>query len=144
MPRPQRDDPYYCEVVQCRHCGGVGRVEEDGPPDEPYLPSREVEIDEDEFALFCEMTEEESEAEVARAEKEFFDGVDRMTPLAQYRYWRRYVLTSIMENRRRLRDPKLARIEVIDELWRNSIKRSQQSLLKHRHKLHTGQWPGSA
>jgi hypothetical protein len=110
----------------------------------PYLPSPDIKIDEDDFALFCEMTEEQSEAEVARVEKEFFDGIDRMTPLDQYRYWRRYVLTNIMTSRRRLRDPRLTRIDVIDEMWREGIKRSQKSLLKHRHHLQTGVWPGSA
>lgn len=31
IPQPMPDDPFYCYyVVQCRHCGGVGHVEEDG------------------------------------------------------------------------------------------------------------------
>lgn len=110
----------------------------------PYLPSREIEIDEDEFALFCEMTEEQADAEVARADSDFEAMLARMTPLEEYRYWRRYVLTSIMENRRRLRNPNLARVEIIDQLWRDGIKQSQRSLLKHRHHLHTGIWPGRA
>lgn len=33
VPYPQRDDPYFCMVEQCRNCGGVGRVQEDGPPE---------------------------------------------------------------------------------------------------------------
>lgn len=32
VSRPQRDDPYYAVSEQCRHCGGVGHIEEDGPP----------------------------------------------------------------------------------------------------------------
>lgn len=109
-----------------------------------YLPSRDIEIDEDEFALFCELTEAQADAEVERVERDFFETIDRMTALQQYRYWRRYVLTSILENRRRLRYPTLTRIDVIDDLWRESIKRSQRSLLKHRHHLRTGVWPGTA
>lgn len=110
----------------------------------PYLPSRDIEIDEDEFALFCEMTEEQADAELARANKDFANMLDRMTPLAKYRYWRHFILTSIMENRRRLRNPNLARVEIIDQLWREGIKKSQLSLLKHRHHLQTGVWPGGA
>ena len=110
----------------------------------PYLPSRDIEIDEDDFALFCEMTEEQVEAEGKRVNDDFAAMLNRMTPLQEYRYWRRYILTNIMENRRRLRDPKLARIEIIDQMWRKSIKRSQRSLLKHRQHLRTGIWPGEA
>jgi len=110
----------------------------------PYLPSRDVEIDEDEFALFCEMTEEQVEAEGDRANKDFAAMLDRMTLLEEYRFWRRYILQNIIDNRRRLRNPNLARIEIIDQLWRDGIKKSQHSLLKHRHHLRTGVWPGGA
>lgn len=61
-----------------------------------------------------------------------------------YRFWRRYVLTSILENRRRLRDQNLARIDCVDQMFRDGIKRSQRSLLKHRHHFQTGMWPGEA
>ena len=109
-----------------------------------YLPSRDIEIDEDEFALFCEMTEEQVDVEVDRADKKFSAMLGRMTPLEEYRFWRRYILQNIIDNRRRLRNPNLARIEVIDQLWRDGIKESQRSLLKHRHFLRTGIWPGRA
>jgi|GEM_PF-4006157 len=109
-----------------------------------YLPTPSIEIDQDEFDLFCELTEEQADAAVAREDKKFNDMLDRMTPLEQYRYWRRFILISIIANRRRLRDPSLARIEFIDQLWRDSIKKSQHNLLKHRHHLRTGVWPGAA
>jgi hypothetical protein len=110
----------------------------------PYLPSRDVEIDEAEWDRAMTLSEAQLDTELEVAERRFDAMLKAMTPLQEYRYWRRYVLTSIMENRRRLRDTKLARIDVIDEMWRNGIKRSQRSLLKHRHHLRTGIWPGSA
>lgn len=109
----------------------------------PYLPSRSIEIDEDDFAMFCEMTEEQTEAELKRANDDFAAMLDRMSPLQEYRYWRRYVLTSIMENRRRLRDPKTNHCEIINELWSTGIKKSQHSLLKWRTYRATGTFPGS-
>lgn len=110
----------------------------------PYLPSRGNEIDEAEWDRWMTLIESEAEAEVAAADREFEEFCKAMTPLQSYRYWRRFVLTSIMENRRRLRDPKLARIEFVDQFFRDCIKRSQLSLLKHRHHFQTGQWPGEA
>lgn len=110
----------------------------------PYLPHREPAIDDDEFALFCEMSEQQVDAEMERVNSEFAAMLAKMTPLQEYRYWRRYILTTIMANRRRLRNPSLTQIEFVNQLWRDSIRKSQQSLLKHRHHLHTGVWPGNA
>lgn len=84
------------------------------------------------------------DAENEAVNRQFEEFQNAMTPIQSYRYWRRYILTSIMENRRRLRNPKLARIDVIDQMFRDSIKRSQHSLAKHRHHLRTGIWPGEA
>lgn len=110
----------------------------------PYLPSRESNFDEAEWDRFMELSEAEADREVAAADREYTDFLDAMTPLQSYRYWRRFVLTSIMENRRRLRNPALCQIEIITQMWRDSIKRSQHSLLKHRHHLRTSIWPGEA
>lgn len=110
----------------------------------PYLPSRDSEPDEVEWDIYMSMSDAEIEAEGERVNREFQEFHDAMTPLEQYRYWRRYVLTSIMTNRRRLRDPKLNTVEFISNLWRAGIKKSQLSLVKHRHHFKTGVWPGSA
>lgn len=110
----------------------------------PYLPSRGDEIDEAEWSRWMTLSESEAEAEVAAADRDFQKFCNSMSPLQSYRFWRRYVLISIMENRRRLRDPRLARIAIVDQMFREGIKRSQRSLLKHRHHFQTGQWPGEA
>lgn len=110
----------------------------------PYLPNRDLAIDEVDWERYLSLSEAEADAECEAVNREFEAFLRAMTPLQEYRYWRRYILTSIMQNRRRLRDPKLARIEIIDQMWRESIKRSQHSLLKHRHHLRTGVWPGAA
>ena len=109
-----------------------------------YLPSRESSFDEAEWDRWMTLSESEAEAEVAAADREFEKFCNSMSPLQSYRFWRRYVLISIIENRRRLRDPKLARIAFVDQIFRDGIKRSQRSLLKHRHHFQTGQWPGEA
>jgi len=107
----------------------------------PYLPSPEG-PDDDEYERFMSLSESEADAELEQANREFSEFCGKMTLLQEYRYWRRYILTTIMQNRRRLRNPALARIEVIDEMWRQGIRKSQQCLLKHRHHLRTGIWPG--
>lgn len=108
----------------------------------PYLPSRE--IDDTDLDRFMELSEEEATAEIEAAEREYAEFLDAMTPLQSYRYWRRFCLLSIMENRRRLRNPALCRVEIITQMWRDGIKRSQRSLLKYRHHFQTGVWPGQA
>lgn len=110
----------------------------------PYLPSRDNEFDEAEWDRWMTLSESQAEAEVAAADREFTEFCNSMSPLQSYRYWRRFILTSIMENRRRLVNPELARIAIIDQMFRDGIKRSQHSLLKHRHYLKTGIWPGEA
>lgn len=110
----------------------------------PYLPSRDSDLDDAEWDRWMSLSEAEADAEVAAADREFDAFLAAMSPLQSYRFWRRFVLTSIMENRRRLRDPKLARIECVDQMFRDGIKRSQRSLLKHRHHFLTGMWPGEA
>jgi hypothetical protein len=112
--------------------------------EKPYLPSRSNEFDDAEWDRWMTLTEEQANAEVEAADREFADFVNAMTPLEAYRFWRRYILISIMENRRRLVDPKLARIAIVDQMFRDGIKKSQHSLLKHRHHLRTGVWPGEA
>lgn len=110
----------------------------------PYLPSRDTTLDEAEWDRWMKLSERQMEAEVEAEERKFTEFLNAMTPLQSYRYWRRFLLLSCMENRRRLRDPNLARIEIVDQMFRDSIKRSQHSMLKHRHHLRTGVWPGEA
>lgn len=109
-----------------------------------YLPSRSTEIDEAEWDRWMTLSDAQMDAEVEAEDRKFTEFLDAMTPLQSYRYWRHFILTSIMENRRRLVDPKLARIAIVDQMFRDGIKRSQHSLLKHRHHLRTGIWPGEA
>lgn len=111
---------------------------------QPYLPNRDHEIDDAEWQRVMALSEAQIEAEWQAIDREYTEFLKAMTRMEEYRYWRRYILISIMENRRRLRNPNLARIEIIDQMWRESIKRSQRSLWKHRHHLRTGVWPGSA
>lgn len=111
---------------------------------EPYLPSRDVDFDDTDWDRWMELTEEQANAEVEAADREFSEYLNSMTPLQSYRYWRRFLLTSIMENRRRLRNPALCQIDFVTQMWRDGIKRSQHSLLKHRHHLQTGTYPGEA
>lgn len=110
----------------------------------PYLPSRNIDIDDAEWDRWMTLSESQAAAEVEAADREFDNFLAAMTPLQAYRFWRRYVLTSIMENRRRLVDPKLARIAIVDQMFRDGIKKSQRSLLKHRHHFQTRVWPGEA
>jgi hypothetical protein len=79
-------------------------------------------------------------AEMARYQRM----LDAMTVREQVAHHRHFVLNSIMQNRRRLRDPNLRRIDVIDELWRNHIRLSQKRLLKLRIWRATGTYPGAA
>src|SRR6266550_8941880 len=100
-----------------------------------YLPSPDREIDDAEWERVMSLSEAQIDAEWNAIDREYTAFLKSMSRLEEYRYWRRYILTSIMENRRRLRDPSISRIEIIDRMWRNSIKRSQRSLYKHRHNL---------
>lgn len=109
-----------------------------------YLPSRDSELDDAEWECVMSMSEAQIEAEWQSVNREYEAFLNSMSRLQEYRYWRRYILTSIMENRRRLRNPDLCQIEIIQQMWRESIKRSQISLSKHRHHLQTGTWPGEA
>ena len=109
----------------------------------PYLTSPPREDDPEEWDRYMTMSEAELDAEIERVNREFETFLADKTPLQEYRFWRRYILVSIMENRRRLRDPSLNNIDVISEMWRKSIKRSQLSLLKQREFLKTGIYPGS-
>lgn len=110
----------------------------------PYLPSPDREIDDAEWERHMSMCETQIEVEWQSITREYEAFLKSMSRLEEYRYWRRYILTSIMQNRRRLRNPSLTRIEIIDQMFRESIKRSQLSLSKHRHHLQTGIWPGAA
>lgn len=109
----------------------------------PYLPSRNIEIDEDDWERFQSLTDAQQDAEGERVNREFEAFLKAKSAIEEYRYWRRYILTSIMENRRRLRTPSLCTIEFVTDMWRKSIKRSQISLVKWRTFRATGIFPGS-
>jgi len=91
------------------------------------------------------MTEAERNAELRRVEAQWNEHCDRLArqPVrVQVAVQRGSRLRSILENRRRLRDPKLARIEFIDDLFRQSIRRDQVRLVKLRIWRATGVYPG--
>jgi hypothetical protein len=92
---------------------------------------------------WTELTDAQQEAIVAREMAELERRLDAMTIPQQVAHHRHFVLKSIKENRRRLHDPNLARIEIIDQHWRQGIKRSQIRLLKLRVWRATGIYPGA-
>jgi hypothetical protein len=109
----------------------------------PYLPGRDQLLTNDEdWDRFMHLSDAEAEAEVLSHELEFWRFISEMDGVQQYRFWRHYILTSIMENRRRLRNPELHHLDIIDKIWRDAIRHAQRKLLQHRIHLKTGVWPG--
>lgn len=93
---------------------------------------------------WLELTDEQQEAILDREMAALQRKLDAMTIPQQVAHHRYFTLKAIRENRERLRDPKLRRIEIIDEMWRASIKRSQKRLLELRTWRTTGTYPGRA
>lgn len=88
-----------------------------------------------------------SEAEVAALEarllSEYRAMLDAMPPGQYYRYQRGKWLDIVRDKRRFLRNGDVARIEVIDEMFRAGIRTAQVMFLKLRAYRATGAWPGS-
>jgi hypothetical protein len=93
---------------------------------------------------FSKLSHKQQEAEINRLMQELSDKLDAMTVPEQVAHHRHFVLESIRKNRRRLKDPKLSRIEVIDDIFRQHIRRAQIRLAKLRHWRETGHYPGEA
>ena len=64
-----------------------------------YLPSRDNDFDEAEWDRWMTLSDSQIEAEIDAADRQFAEFCNAMSPLQSYRYWRRFILTSIMENR---------------------------------------------
>ena len=99
-------------------------------------------MDDLEWEAWLELTEEQQDAIVDREMAAYQRRLDAMTLRQQVAHHRDYVLESIRQNRHRLRDSTLHRIEIIDQIWRESIQHSQLRLLKLRIWRATGNYPG--
>jgi hypothetical protein len=99
-------------------------------------------MDDIEWVEWLELTDDQQEATIDREMAALQRKLDAMTLRQQVVHHRHFVLESIRENRARLRNPELARIEIIDQLWRDHIRRSQLRLLKLRIWRSTGIYPG--
>ncbi|HLH94975.1 MAG TPA: hypothetical protein VKW08_07645 [Xanthobacteraceae bacterium] len=97
-----------------------------------------------EWELWLELTDDQQQAILDREMAAYQRKLDAMTVPQQIAHHRRRDLEGILENRRRLRDPKLCRIEVIDQIFRDHIRSAQLRLLKLRAWRSTGIYPGSA
>lgn len=60
----------------------------------------------------------------------------------QIAHHRKRALTNIMENRLRLRDPRLNTIDLVTQMWRDGIRRNQIRLVRLRAWRATGVEPG--
>ena len=99
-------------------------------------------MDDIEWEEWLELTDDQQEAIIDREMAALQRKLDAMTVAQQVAHHRHFTLESIRENRARLHNPKLARIEIIDQLFRESIRRSRLRLLKLRIWRSTGTYPG--
>lgn len=103
--------------------------------------------DEDDWDYWMNASEAELSAEEVRLNRELEENGRRLAalPIAeQVAFYRWKALTSITENRERLRRPELNTIEFVSNLWREGIRRNQVRLLKLRTWRATGVYPGEA
>jgi len=104
-------------------------------------------LTDDDFEFWMEASDEQVEREETRLNNMMAE-LDRrlaaMTVPQQVSHHRHFLLRDIMENRRRLRNPRLARIDIIDDMFRESVRRCQMRLLKLRIWRATGTYPGTA
>jgi len=91
---------------------------------------------------WLELTDDQQEAIIDREMAALQRKLDAMTIAEEVAHHRHFNLKSIRENRARLRNPVLAQIEVINQVWRDHIRRSQLRLLKLRVWRSTGTYPG--
>lgn len=89
-------------------------------------------------------TDAQQEAEINREIDKYNRWYDSLTMQQQIRVDTNRAMRSIMENRRRLRDPKLCTIEYVVGLWKEGLRRNQRQLVKIRTWRSTGIYPGEA
>lgn len=90
------------------------------------------------------LSDAEQDAEVERAMAEHMRWWNSLTIQQQMAVDTRNALRRIIENRARLRDPKLCTIEYVVGLWKDGIRRNQKRLVKIRVWRSTGVYPGEA
>ena len=90
------------------------------------------------------MSDAQQDAFLNRQREEYTRRLRSMTIPQQVAHHRHFVLQLIKDNRRRLRDPNLNTIEIINNLWRDGIRRGQIRLVKLRIWRETGVYPGKA
>lgn len=103
------------------------------------MTADEDDLDWDEW---MNLTDAQQEATIDREMAALQRKLDAMTVPQQVAHHRHFALLNILSNRKRLRNPGLHRIEIIDDYFRKSIKRGQLRLLKLRAWRATGVYPG--
>jgi hypothetical protein len=88
--------------------------------------------------------ERRQDAELDNLMREHCARLDAMTLPQRVAYHRGSWLRIIRANRRRLADLKLARVDVINEILREGIRKGRRELLKLRIWRETGTYPGEA
>jgi hypothetical protein len=89
-------------------------------------------------------TDAQQEAEINREMDKYDRWYNSLTVQQQIRVERGAALRRIMENRVRLRDPKLCTIECVVGMWKDGVRRNQRRLVKIRAWRSTGIYPGEA
>lgn len=84
------------------------------------------------------------DAELQRLMQERQNYLDSLTLSERVAYMRNSWLRNIRENRKRLRDTRLNRIEIINQFWRQGLRIGQLELVKLREYRRTGIYPGRA
>lgn len=82
------------------------------------------------------------DAEISNLMRERESWLDSLPLARRVAYFRRSWLRNIRENRRRLRTPELCQMEIIAQMWRDSIRAGQLALVKLRVWRSTGTYPG--
>lgn len=104
-------------------------------------------MDDDEFDYWFNASDAEVAREEARLDARMAELERRLSAMTipqQVAHHRHFLLIDILENRRRLLDPKLNQIECISQMWRDGLRRKQVRLAKLRSWRATGVYPGSA
>jgi recombinational DNA repair protein RecT len=89
-------------------------------------------------------TDAQQEAEINREMDKYDRWYNSLTVQQQIRVERGAALRRIMENRVRLRNPKLCTVEYIVGMWKDGVRRNQRRLVKIRAWRSTGIYPGEA
>lgn len=95
--------------------------------------------DDPEMDDWLALTDEQQDAELATAERQYNEFIDSMSLLEQYRYFRRSAVVGASQARRLMTDhPFMAKV------MREQLKRRQIGMVKLRHWHRTGVYPPDA